>query len=72
LHNIFKEGRENVEDESRSKSPFSLKNDQNVEVRQFVLAKDRRLTVNMIAEECCLNNNVIHRILTDVLQMRII
>ena len=40
-------------------------NDQNVEVVRAVMAKDRRLSVRMIAEEKGLNNNAVHRILTE-------
>jgi len=34
------------------------------------MAKDRRLSVRMIAEETGLNKNAVHRILTEYLQMR--
>ena len=49
-HKAFKDSRENVEDDPRSGRPISLANDQNVEVRA-VMAKDRPLSVRMIAEE---------------------
>jgi len=48
---VFKEGRENVEDDHRSGRTISPTNDQNVEVVRAVMAKDRRLNVRMIAEE---------------------
>ena len=54
-HKAFKEGRENVEDDPRSGRPISSANDQNVEVMRAVMAKDRRLSVRMIAEETGLN-----------------
>ena len=69
-HNVFKEGRENVEDDPRSGRPISSTNDQNVEVVRAVLAKDRRLSVRMSAEETGLNKNTVHRILTEHLHMR--
>jgi len=50
-HKAFKEGRENVEVDPRSGRPNSSTNDQNVEVVRAVMAKDRRLSVRMIAEE---------------------
>jgi len=50
-HKAFKEGRENVEDDPRSGRPNSSTNDQNLEVVRAVMAKDRRLSVRMIAEE---------------------
>ena len=69
-HKAFKEGRENVEDDPRSGRPISSTNDQNVEVVRAVMAKDRRLSVRMIAEETGLNKNAVHRILTEHLHMR--
>jgi len=50
-HKAFKKGRENVEDDTRSGRPIWSTNDQNVEVVRAVMAKGRRLSVRMIAEE---------------------
>jgi len=69
-HKAFKDGRENVEDDPRSGRPILSTNDQNVEVVRAVMAKDRRLSVRMTAEETGLDKNAIHRILTDHLYMR--
>ena len=69
-HKAFKEGRENVEDDPRSGRPISSINDQNVEVVRAVMAKDRQLSVRMIAEEIGLNKNAVHRIITEHLHMR--
>ena len=44
---------------------ISSTNYQNVEVMRAVMAKDRRSSVRMIAEEKGLNNNAVHRILTE-------
>jgi len=66
----FKGGRENVEDDPRSGRPVSSTNDQNVEVVLAVMAKDRRLSVRMNAEETGLNKNAVNRILTEHLHMR--
>ena len=49
-HKAFKEDQENVEDDSRPGRPISSTNDQNVEVVRAATAKDRRLSVRMIAE----------------------
>ena len=49
-HKAFKEDQENVEDDPRSGRPISSTYDQNVEVVRAVMAKDRRLSVRMIAE----------------------
>ena len=54
-HRAFKEGRENVEDDTRSGRLISSTNDQNVEVVRAVMVKDHRLSVMMIAEETGLN-----------------
>jgi len=69
-HKALKEGRENVEDDPHSGGPMSSTNDQNVEVVLAVMAKDRRLSVRMIAEETCLNKIAAHTIQTDHLHMR--
>jgi len=42
-------GRENVENDPRSGGPMSSTNDQNLEVVRAVMAKDRRMSVRMIA-----------------------
>ena len=66
----FKEGWENVEDDPRSGRPILSTNDQYVEVVRAVMAKDRGLSVRMIAEETGLNKNAVHWILTEHLHMR--
>jgi hypothetical protein len=53
---------ENVEDDPRSGRPVSSTNDKNVEVVRAVMAKDRRLSVRMIAEETGVDKNAVHRI----------
>jgi hypothetical protein len=50
-HKAFKEGWETAEADPRSRRSVSSTNDQNVEVVRAVMAKDRRLSVRMIAEE---------------------
>ena len=69
-HKAFKEGRENVEDDPRSRRPTSSTNDENVEVVRAVMAKDRQLSVRMIAEETDLDKSAFHTILMDHLHMR--
>jgi len=69
-HKALKEGPENVEDDPCSGRPISSTNDQNVEVVQAVMAKDRRLSVRMIAEETGLDKSAVHRILTDHLRVQ--
>jgi len=48
-HKAFKEGRENGEDDPRSGRLVSSTSDQNVEMVRAVIAKDRRMSVRMIA-----------------------
>jgi len=62
-HKAFKEGRENVENDPRSGRPFSSTNDQDVEVVRVVMAKDRRMSVMMIAGQ-----TVNHACYKDVLE----
>ena len=69
-HKAFKEGRENVEDDPHSGRPISSTNDQNVELVQAVMVKERRLSVRVIAKETGLDKNAVHSILTDHLHMR--
>ena len=69
-HKAFKESRENVEADPRSGRSISSINDQNVEVVRAVMAKVRRFSVRIIAEETVLDKNSVHRILTDRLHMR--
>jgi len=69
-HKAFKEGRENVEDGPRSGRPISSTNDKNTEVVQAVMAKDRRLSTRMTAEETSLDKDAVHRIVTNHLHMR--
>jgi len=67
---VFKEGRENVEDDPRSGRTISSTNNENVEVMRVLMVKDRRLSVRMTAEETGLDKCAVHRILTDHLHMR--
>jgi hypothetical protein len=69
-HRAFKEGRENVEDYPCSGRPVLSTNDQNVEVLRAVMVKDHQLSARMIEEERGLDENAVHRILTDHLHMR--
>ena len=62
-HKAFKEGRENVEDDPRSGRPISSTDDQNVETVRAVIAKDRRMSVRMIAGQ-----TVNHAFYKDVLE----
>ncbi|EZA46817.1 hypothetical protein X777_01495, partial [Ooceraea biroi] len=69
-HKAFKNGKEDVEDKHRSGRPSTSKFDENMSKVRSVLAKDRRLTVRMIAYEVEMSKDSVHRILTNVLCMR--
>jgi hypothetical protein len=56
-HKSFKEGQENVENDPRSGRTISSTNDQHTEVVRAVMAKDRRMSVRMIAEDTGLDKN---------------
>ena len=69
-HKRFREGRESVNDDDRSGRPSTSQTDDSVQKVRQVLDKDRRLSVRMIAEECGIPKTIVHRILTEDLQMR--
>jgi len=62
-HKAFKEGRENFEDDPHSGRPISSTKDPNVEMVRAVIAKDRRMSVRMIAGQ-----TVNHAFYKDVLE----
>ncbi|XP_026829836.1 protein GVQW3-like [Ooceraea biroi] len=66
----FSEGRESVEDESRSGRPSTSRNDENVKRIRDLVRSDRRLTVRLIADELNLNHTTVHEILINELEMR--
>ena len=69
-HKMFREGRENIDDNERSGRPSTSQTDQNVEKVRKVLYGDRRLSVRMIGEDCNMPKSNVYRILTDELGMR--
>ena len=68
-HKRFREGREDVEDDSKSGRPTSRTNE-NVECMREKVRSDRRLTVRMIADELSMNSERVWRIITEDLGMR--
>ncbi|KAM7298352.1 putative uncharacterized protein FLJ37770 isoform X1 [Ixodes scapularis] len=69
-HKRFREGRESVNDDDRSGRPSTSQTDDSVQKVRHVLDKDRRLSVRMVADECGIPKTIVHRILTEDLQMR--
>ena len=69
-HRRFKEGRDKVEDDHRSRRPSTSRTDENVaRVRQKVRS-DHRLAVRIIADELGMNSERVWRIITEDLGMR--
>jgi len=68
-HKAYKGGRENFEDDPRSGRPISSTNDQNVEMVRAVIAKDRRMSVRMIAGQTV--NDACHNIVLERLRKRV-
>ena len=69
-HKMFSEGRTIVEDEQRGGRPSTTPtSDNTTRVREF-FRSDRRLTVEMIADEMNVNREAFRRILTEELGMR--
>lgn len=66
----FKEGRQSIEDDSRSGRPATANTEKNIEkVREKVLS-DRRITIRELAEEVGIPHATVHSILTETLNMR--
>ncbi|VVC36258.1 Winged helix-turn-helix DNA-binding domain [Cinara cedri] len=69
-HKIFKNGRESVGDEPRSRRPVEVRTDNNVQRVRTLVHQDRRLTVRMLADELNLKRETVRKILTDDLSMK--
>ena len=69
-HKRFKEGREDVEDDSRSGRPSTSMTADNVERVKQMVRGDRWLAVRMIADELEINRDSVWKIITEDLDMR--
>ncbi|GFS80586.1 protein GVQW3 [Trichonephila clavipes] len=69
-HKAFKEGREEVTDEPRSRRPTTARTEENVDRVREVLRTDLRLSIQQIADTLHMSTFVVHRIVTEDLQMR--
>jgi len=67
-HRRFKEEREEVEDDHRSRRPSTSRTEENVQLREKTWS-DRRLTVRMIADELDMNSERVWRIIMEDLGM---
>ena len=64
-HKLFREGREQVEDDKRSGRPSSSKSSENLVKVKNVLSSDRRLSVRMIFKLLNLPKSTVHEIVTE-------
>jgi len=69
-HMAFKDGRKSVEDEERAGRPSTSRTENIVARVKAVLDRDRRLNVQLMAEEVGLPKTDVHRIITEDLHMR--
>ncbi|GFX00422.1 protein GVQW3 [Trichonephila clavipes] len=66
----FKDGRQDVEDDSRPGHPSTSKTDENVEKVASLIRSDRRLSIRAIAETVNIDKECVRQILHDNLNMR--
>ena len=64
-HKLFREGREQVEDDQRSGRPSTNKSDENLLKVKNLLGSDRRLRVRMMSELLNLPKTTVHEIVTE-------
>ncbi|XP_066959215.1 histone-lysine N-methyltransferase SETMAR-like [Macrobrachium rosenbergii] len=69
-HKAFKDGHENVEDEPRSGRLSSSRINENVACVKAVMDTDRQMNIRLIANEVRIPKTVIHRIVTEDVNMR--
>ena len=62
-HKRFKSGRKEVENDPKSERPFSTKTDKSIMRVKQLVRSDRKLTVQMITDELCLNRESARTIL---------
>jgi hypothetical protein len=70
LHRQFKEGREDVQDDSRRGQPKTQMTDVNVEKVRTLVHSDQRFGERLIAEELIMNGETVRHIIMLDLGMR--
>jgi len=70
-HRLFKEGREDVQDDPRSGQPKTQRTDENVDRVRTLVRSDRRLGVRVIAEELNMNRETVRQIVKEDLGQKI-
>ena len=69
-HKQFVKGREDVEDDPKSRRPCTSTTDANIEKVRQLVCSDRRLTIHVTANKVGMDKETIHTILVDTLGMR--
>ncbi|GFW86209.1 protein GVQW3 [Trichonephila clavipes] len=69
-HKMFKEGRENMEDEPSASPPSTSRTAENEQRLRHLLNTDQRLSVPMITEQLGMDKMVVHKIISEDLGMR--
>ena len=69
-HKVFREGREDVENDQRIGRPSPSHTLDNVANMKAVLDSDQRLSVRLIADQVGLPKSIVHEIVTTELQMQ--
>ena len=71
-HKRYSEGKERMKDNDRPGHPRTAVTDDNIEKMRDVIRKDRRLGVQVVAEEVYLDRESVRRILREELNMRMV
>uniref|UniRef100_A0A8C3CU13 Mos1 transposase HTH domain-containing protein n=1 Tax=Cairina moschata TaxID=8855 RepID=A0A8C3CU13_CAIMO len=69
-HKLFREGRERVEDDDRSRRPSTSKTNENVSRVENLLNCDRRMSVRMIADDLSIPQTQVFEMVKENLAMR--
>ncbi|CAF1392730.1 unnamed protein product [Rotaria sordida] len=67
---LFREGREEIEDESRPGRPITETTSENIEEIRLLINDDPYLTIEELQEQTDLSYGTVHRIITDHLNLR--
>lgn len=69
-YKLFKEGRENVNDDARPGSSITSKTDENVEKVKEIVMENRRITIREVADDVGISVGSCHTIFSDILGMK--
>ena len=69
-HKCFEKGCEKVEDDLKTRQPFTTRTDENITRVKQLVQSDSRLTVRMISDKLSLNRESVQKILLHDLKMQ--